>query len=274
MRKFGGDWTLKKIEIVLKYAHAYLQIMKKHPWKLMYFDGFAGSGEIKNTNYLNNGAAMQILEIVKPRPFDLYYFVELDKGSNELLEKHIRAKFGDNRNIHIVKDDCNKKLIDMAKFLKGEGKNYKVLAFIDPFGMSLKWESIKNLKGLGIDLWILIPTGIGANRLLKKDGNIPDSWLNKLEMFLGTPKTEIKKQFYRKKNQLNIFGIDEYEKEKDAISKLHEIYCEKLSQIFNFVSDSFVLKNRTNSIMFHFLRVSNNLTAIKIANDIIKPYKL
>ena len=42
------------------------------------------------------------------------------------------------------------------------------LCFIDPYGMDLKWSSIEVLKGLGIDLWILVPTGIGVNRLLKK----------------------------------------------------------------------------------------------------------
>jgi len=45
---FGGNWTYQKIQIIELYAKAYLQIMKEHPyWKLMYFDGFAGTGEIK-----------------------------------------------------------------------------------------------------------------------------------------------------------------------------------------------------------------------------------
>ena len=44
MNGFGGKWTHDKIEVFMKYLDAYMQIMKKHPyWKLLYFDGFAGS---------------------------------------------------------------------------------------------------------------------------------------------------------------------------------------------------------------------------------------
>lgn len=47
MNKFGGDWTKKKIEILVEYAKAYLEIMKSRSYyKLLYFDGFAGSGFI------------------------------------------------------------------------------------------------------------------------------------------------------------------------------------------------------------------------------------
>ena len=45
MNEFGGDWTKTKIEILVEYAKAYLQIMSKRTYfKLLYFDGFAGSG--------------------------------------------------------------------------------------------------------------------------------------------------------------------------------------------------------------------------------------
>ena len=50
MNQFGGSWTKVKIEILVEYAKAYLSIMniyaKRYDWKLLYFDGFAGSGEI------------------------------------------------------------------------------------------------------------------------------------------------------------------------------------------------------------------------------------
>ena len=39
----------------------------------------------------------------------------------------------------------------MATYLK-EHNEYRVLAFIDPYGMSLDWSSIECLKNLGIDL--------------------------------------------------------------------------------------------------------------------------
>ncbi len=47
MNKFGGKWTQEKIGIIEAYAKAYLVIMNKYRYfKTIYFDGFAGSGEI------------------------------------------------------------------------------------------------------------------------------------------------------------------------------------------------------------------------------------
>jgi hypothetical protein len=36
-----------------------------------------------------------------------------------------------------------------------------------------------------MDMWVLVPTGLGVNRLLKNNGQISDAWLEKLEKFLG-----------------------------------------------------------------------------------------
>lgn len=46
--KWGGAWTEEKLDAFAKYVNAYLTIMNKYRdqfgWKLIYFDGFAGSG--------------------------------------------------------------------------------------------------------------------------------------------------------------------------------------------------------------------------------------
>ncbi len=276
MNQFGGNWTEAKMEIVVSYAKAYLIIMEKQKWaKTMYFDGFAGSGTIETdeTDEIK-GTALRILDIVEPSPFDLYYFVELNEAHKVSLEKRIQEDyFG--RNAHVVNADCNEKLINMAIFLKSNTK-FRALVFIDPYGMSVNWSSIEALAGLGVDLWILVPTGLGVSRLLKNDGNISESWLLKLEKFLGLSQEEIKNHFYKKIEQNTLFGLEtSYEKEKDAVNKAGDLYKQRLNSIFKFVSESFVMKNSMNSIMYHFMMATNNPTALKIANEVIKPkYKL
>ena len=165
MNQFGGSWTEAKMEIVVSYAKANLTIMVKQSWaKTMYFDGFAGSGIIEKNEgeEVKKGTALRILDIVEPSPFDLYYFVELNELHKSELEKRIQEKyFG--LNAHVVNADCNDKLIRMAEFLRAN-KNFRALIFIDPYGMSVNWSSIEALKGLGVDLWILVPTGIGMSR--------------------------------------------------------------------------------------------------------------
>ncbi|MCW3107784.1 MAG: tcmP [Segetibacter sp.] len=279
MNQFGGNWTEQKIEIVVDYAKAYLTIMNKFPqFKTLYFDGFAGSGEILKENETDieiiKGTAIRVLEIVTPKKFDRYYFVEKDENNKVELERTINAKFS-NRTYNVVNEDCNSKLLSMAEFLK-KNRNYRVLAFVDPYGMSVNWSSIEALRGLGVDLWILVPTGIGVNRLLKNDGNIPKAWLDKLEVFLGIDSNTIVNAFYKKYKQQYLFSEEEkviYIK-GDAINKVHKLYKERLQTVFKYVSEPFVMRNSTNSIMYHFMMSTNNAVALNIANDVVRKYKL
>lgn len=275
MNQFGGNWTQQKMEMVVDYAKAYLTIMNKFSqFKTLYFDGFAGSGEIFKENETDieiiKGTAIRVLEIVSPKKFDRYYFVEKDENNKNDLEKAIKEKFSD-RTFNVVNEDCNIKLLTMAEFLK-RNRNYRVLAFVDPYGMSVNWSSITALKGLGIDLWILVPTGMGVNRLLKRDFNISEAWLLKLENFLGLPRDEIIDFFYKQKSINTLFGAETMvEKERDAIEKAGELYRKRLNEVFKFVSKSFRMRNSTGTIMYHFMMATNNPSALKIANDIIKP---
>lgn len=244
----------------------------------MYFDGFAGSGLIvKGKNERRKeivGAARRIIEIEDPRPFDEYYFVEMNEENFKDLEQNTKLAFP-NKTIYPVKEDCNIKLKDLAKFLQSpKGKSYKILAFIDPCGMQLKWDSIECLKNLSsIDIWILVPTGMGVSRLLKNDGNISDAWLDRLEVFLGLSRDEIRQFFYKEHEVQTLFGPETIvTKEQKAIEKSAELYRSRLSMIFKFVSETYVLKTETNTTLFHFLMASNNEKAYKISNDIVRKY--
>lgn len=276
MNNFGGDWTKIKIEILIEYAKAYLYIMKDREFfKLMYFDGFAGSGFIhkdKKTDIdITIGAARRIIEISDPRPFDSYYFVEKDQKNFALLEENTKIAFPQ-KTIYTVCDNCNKKIIDLSNFLRDpKNKNVRTLAYIDPCGMQVEWRSIESLRGLPLDMWILVPTGLGVNRLLKKDGQISDAWLRKLEIFLGLNREEIEKHFYKKTNTL-FEEITFVEKEKYAIESSANLYKSRLKEVFKFVSKPYELKNSTNSIMYHLFLTSNNKTAEKIGNDIVNKY--
>ena len=276
MNNFGGDWTKIKIEILVEYAKAYLSIMKTRSfYQLMYFDGFAGSGFIVKDKKLDVditvGAARRIIEISEPRPFDSYYFVEKDPKNFALLEENTKKAFP-KKAIYTVCDDCNKKIIDLSNFLRNTKNNkIRTLAYIDPCGMQVEWRSIESLRDLPVDMWILVPTGLGVNRLLKRNGQISDAWLEKLEIFLGLTRAEIEKRFYKKTPTL-FPEITIVEKEKDAIDNSARLYQSRLKEVFKFVSKPYELKNSSNSIMYHLFLTSNNKTAEKIGSDIVKKY--
>src|SRR5690606_27463489 len=215
------------------------------------------------------GAAKKIVAIKEPKMFDMCYFVELDKRKAQ----HLRDSIAQVRNagVFVVEEDCNKKLLDMAEFLKSDrGKKHKVLAFIDPCGMEVKWESLEALKGLSIDMWLLVPTGIGVNRLLMKNHQIPEQWWAKLESFYGLARSLLDKAFYNTSTVNTLFGPETVvQKVPQALKKIESIYTERLKEVFKYVSRPYVIKNTNDSVMFHLVLASNNQAAIKIANDIV-----
>jgi three-Cys-motif partner protein len=294
MNQFGGNWTDNKMDIVVSYAKAYLTIMQAQSWvKTIYFDGFAGSGSIveekdleerepnelfelsavepKSDEEVKKGTALRILDIIEPKPFDLYYFVEKNEVYQQELKSQVEANFP-GRSIHVVKGDCNEKMVAMADYMK-KNTAYRALAFIDPYGMSVKWSSIEALKGLGIDLWILVPTGVGANRVLVNDGEIPESWLCTLESFLGISRDMIVSKFYKQTIMRTFFEeeVTLITIERDTVNKVAKLYSDRLKEVFKFVSEPYVMRNSMNSIMYHFMMATNNKAALKIANDVIKP---
>ena len=273
--KFGGSWTEQKINILETYAIQFLKVFKNKPSeKLLYFDGFAGSGlielesEQESEPKIIEGAAIKILKIEEPRAFNMYYFVEKKKTVAKSLEEKIKVQFP-NKEIYVQANDCNLKLKDLAKFLRSEkGNRYKVLGFIDPKGMQLEWGSLEVLRGLSIDLWILNPTS-GTNRVLVRNGEIDDSWLKRLELFLGISREEIKKHFYNKRPTL--FGDIDI-KENDPINKLHELYASRIAgNIFKYVSNPKILRNNSGAPLFHFFMATNNEIGLRIANSVINP---
>ena len=265
-----------KIEVLETYTRQFLKVFKNQPkQKLLYFDGFAGSGDIEvegighESSHTIEGAAMRILKIDKPRTFNMYYFVEKKKSLAASLEKKIKTQFPD-KQAYVQAKDCNEKLVALAKFLRSDkGKDFKVLGFIDPKGMQLEWSSLEVLKGLAIDLWILNPTS-GTNRVLVRKREMDESWLKRLELFLGMNREEIKKHFYSKRTTL--FGDLDIVKGNDPIRKLHELYASRIAgNIFKYVSNPKVLRNNLGAPLFHFFMSTNSEIALRIANSVVNP---
>lgn len=268
-KEFGGYWTESKIKIFLDYLYAYLQIMKKQNFKLIYFDGFAGSGRIKTKIGEIEGVSMRVLSMPHPKEFDIYYFVELDSTTAKELKNQINKNFPDKKNkTYVITDDCNKKIEDLAGYLS-ENKNRKALVFLDPKGMQLKFITLKKFKELSIDLWLLIPTGMGVNRMLSAKGKILKSFINKLKEFLDMSEIEIMEYFYKEKSLNTLFGEEIILTKDNTIQKSVELIVSKLKEIFKFVSEPFPMKNTKNSILYHFIFATNNKFGLKIANDII-----
>ena len=166
---WGGQWTEDKLDAFEKYVNAYLTIMNSHRekyhWKLIYFDGFAGSGsrnddssqavselmlDLFKDEYIDEeelntykGAAERILGI-KQNGFDQYVFVDKNKNSSQQLKNQLEP-FAQGRNLVFKTSDANEQVITLAKAMH-QNKNLASLILLDPFGMQVDWKSIELLK--------------------------------------------------------------------------------------------------------------------------------
>ncbi|MGB9603639.1 MAG: three-Cys-motif partner protein TcmP [Limisphaerales bacterium] len=159
LKNFGDkEWTEKKLTAFEKYVKAYLKIMhsqrriKRLPSKIIYFDGFAGSGinsyncgkslnENENQlSFLNeeegidvyNGAAERVVKM--PEKFDHYFFVDINEKAIETLEEKLNI-YNTNKNFTFLCEDVNNAV---DKLIQKLDRNSAALVLFDPFGMQLK----------------------------------------------------------------------------------------------------------------------------------------
>jgi len=300
-RGWGGAWTEEKLDCFEKYVRAYLTIMNKYRyrfgWKLLYFDGFAGSGsreQREDTDQkmqslfgedvsdketrLYEGAAERVVKIgMRSTGFDYYYFIDKYEENITLLENKL-SHYPTKGTKVFRPGDANEELRKLADFMHKDAnlpfgnitkQNMKCLCLLDPFGMSIDWESIVKLAGKSVDLWILVPTGSIVNRLIQRDGTLrfPET----LTRFFGLPEEAIRERLTTSEEVTDLFGSRTVvRKTEDAISAIAQLYCEQLGTLFeNVTQEPLVLRNEKNVPIFHFVCASDNATACKIAKQII-----
>ena len=289
---WGGSWTEEKLNAFEKYVNAYLTIMNKYrnqyDWKLIYFDGFAGSGSrSENTSSEDNqlmidlidehqiaaeeltpykGAAERVLNIVQDG-FDFYYIIDKDAASSSQLQEKL-ASYQKDKRLEFRHSDANTEVSKLADAMRKNSK-LKALVLLDPFGMQVDWSSIERLKGTSTDLWILIPTGVIVNRLLDRKFKL--THIEKLTSFFGKDEAFLRNYFYSTHQDMTLFGdVEVIEKVKEPIRKIAELYIQQMATIFTYVTKQpLVLCNTRNMPIFHFACASNNESAVKIAHEII-----
>lgn len=290
-QQFGGDWTSEKLERVRKYLVAYATIMNKQHYGFAYIDAFAGTGyntpkktdddfaaffegaTSSDTQEFIDGSARIALK-VKPA-FDQYIFIERDPKRFLELGK-LKTEFPDYaEQIRLVNSDANTYLSELCG--KFNWSKRRAVLFLDPFGMQVTWETISAIaKTQAIDLWLLFPLGIGVNRLLRRDGQIPESWRNRLNTMFGS--TDWYDAFYQKVEQPSLFSDQpEVETRKQADYALISAYfIKRLKSIFPHVAENpLPLFNSSNCPLYLLCFAAGNpgsggKTGVKIAQDILK----
>ena len=266
MMGFGGPWTKEKLDILEGYLDSYTTALKHQPFRLVYIDAFAGSGEINigeygvsdfDTDSFVKGSTERSLR-VRDRPFDQLVFVEKQTDRyNQLME--LKARHPD-RSIDVNQGDANAFLAGLSNqsFRDGPGTkiylDWRGVLFVDPFGTALDWATVEHIAGLRrLDMWLLFPIG-AIGRMLPLSRNPEDvepKWVERLNVVFGGDQW---RKLYSLPAQQTLFGEETLER-APGVDGLLEIYKGQLKGLFGdrFLRKSRTLKNSKNSPLFELI---------------------
>lgn len=301
MQEFGGTWTEIKLNILKGYLSAYTGALKNQTFKKIYIDAFAGTGYCKIKDIEQHDDQLCIFEdaevqeyiegsariALKTEPcFDEFHFIDIKKKHVKSLES-LREDFPElNKRMHIYNEDANEQILKLCDSINWK-KNRAVL-FLDPFAMSVEWPTIQRIaRTNAVDLWYLFPLK-AVNRLLKKNGDIIQSWKTRLDKTLGT--TDWFDVFYKdadaedNNEQLSfdqLIGEVTEDEGPDAEFKkvanfniISEFMIQKLNEEFVGVSEFPKVLKYKNSPLFLFCFACSNERgkpiALRIANHLLK----
>lgn len=263
-----GPWAEEKLGHLEAYLNYYTTRLKKTKFKLIYVDAFAGAPTAKirqlgrhvpdDIPELDIGAEdkadLEAFVLGSPHRalaldpgFAFNYFFDLDENRVGLLEE-LRQQYPE-KHVDVRCGDANELLTEFAQKIKGRPQ-YKCVAFLDPYGPHLAWDTVAALAATGsVEVIINFPAHMALNRMLLTGsrGRNPD-WERVVSRVMGGD--EWIDDVYRTTSDL--FGEDGISKADDTPKVLLEHYKRQLKSVFKFVSDPAIVSN-TRGVPLYYL---------------------
>jgi three-Cys-motif partner protein len=208
MQKFGDNYTPEKLDAVEDYLKMYTQALKYQDFELVYFDGFAGTGEVQisgdrnadgqfslwlealpetefselhDTKSIIEGSATRALGL--ERPFDKYIFTERSAWKAKKLEELVSRHPHITAEISVV--DASQRLLEFCA--KTDWRKTRAVVFLDPFGSQVEWSTIERIaETRAIDLWYLFPAFWSVYRQISQEGKMTPEQERSICRILGT----------------------------------------------------------------------------------------
>jgi three-Cys-motif partner protein len=285
--RFGGSWTERKLEALREYLVQYQLIFTKNlnarKLKTIYVDAFAGTGRRdvderegqpqffsydEEVRSYQEGSVRKALSL--ENKFHQYVFIDNKPKHADALQKLISTEFS------ALADRCVINRIDANTWLQKwcriqDWKTQRAVVFLDPYGMDVEWRTIEAIaRTKAIDLWVLFPFAIGANRMMPKDAPPDSLWAEKLTAIFGTE--EWKSRFYREDRKVDLFGDTPGSVVKIAgVDDILEFFLERLRAVFaKVVERPLILENSKHTPMYALCFAAGNPrgapTAVRIAS--------
>jgi three-Cys-motif partner protein len=292
--RFGGDWTDAKLDVLAKYLKSYTPALDgkptpERPFRKAYIDAFAGTGT--RTARESSGASETLLfpDLAEPEPqklldgsaklalqvtprFDKYIFIERSPERCQQLEA-LKTDFPALEDDIDVRQGEANEVIQKLCADPSKWKSRRAVLFLDPYGMQVDWKTIEAVAATkAIDLWLLVPLGMGMNRLAPKSGKLPESWRRRMDAFLGT--ADWYDEFYKVETKPTLFG-DHQVQVKASMDMMARYFNNRLKQVFAGVAEKpGVLYNSSKNPLYMFCFAASNERgkeiALRIANHLLE----
>ena len=213
-KKFGSlDSTGRKLEVIDTYLKMYQKALSRTPFKTVYVDAFAGSGEIPlgesegglledddEARTVLAGSADRAVNI--DPPFDHYLFIDKRKKCIDALRQRFEGHSAGPR-IKFETGDANERVQEFCK--RGEWRGWRGVVLLDPFGNQVAWETVVSIATTrALDLWYLFPAGQGVFRQIGSDGRVDQNQSRSMTKLFGTD--EWQTAFLKPSTQADLFG--------------------------------------------------------------------
>lgn len=265
-----GEWSKNKLGLLRKYLEAYLVILTKQKWceSYEYIDAFAGTGkpQSRDEEIFVDGSPRVALSLKKP--FTHYHFIEESSWRVKKLEE-LREEFTE-RKISIYQGDCNKILIEKVVPQLPYASKKRAIAFIDPFGMQLNWETLKTIASTKtIEIMLNFPVMAINRGVLKRNPKaISEKERKRLDLFWGIKDW----MFDLYEEDHTLFGVEQKKREMSG-KEMGRVFKKRLSEIFQHCTDPILMVNSNNAPLYCLMFAGHKASGAKIASDIFKKFE-
>jgi three-Cys-motif partner protein len=163
----AGTWAREKLDYLRRYIDVFGTAMRKK-WPIRcYVDLFAGPGKNVDRDSGDVFLGSPLIALTTTYPFTGYFLTDLSDKYTEALRKRCTAS-PHSQQVQIWTGDCNDLVNRVVAQIKQDDWRSLNLAFLDPTGIDLRWDTVAKLATIKrIDLIIHYPQG-GLNRSMSR----------------------------------------------------------------------------------------------------------
>jgi three-Cys-motif partner protein len=277
---FAGPHTVQKLDAIENYLRAYRHVMKNTSFTTIFFDAFAGTGDLPigqgdgalldaviDKDEILEGSARRALKINPP--FHRYILVEKMRGKAEEL-LGLKAEFSPiSDRVEIIHGDANDELVRFCG--DTDWRKSRAVVFLDPFGNQVRWETLEAVARCPIDLWYLFPSHLGVNRQISNSGFVEAAKAQSLDRVFGTAKW--RERFLAPEKKTDLFGETESSRKLTNADIVTRFMIERMKTLFaGGVLDEWLPLGKNGAHWFSLLFAWGNESprAGKIASRIAK----